>query len=404
MQDRVKQEADIDCNLNRQRILFFHNTLPEYRIGWFIELDKQADIDFIFTNEKLNEKDYGFKIEYDKIKKLNCTFLTDGRCGFKELKKLMRMVKRYDFVELPPIDSLREAIYSAYIVRVCKKAGVRTGYFWEKWEAPVCYQPLERRIKNLILRIIPRAIYKHVDLIFSVGRKNREYFLSNGIDEKRICWIPDVSETPDCEFIDIREIYNIPKTSTLILYLGRLMPQKGVTKLIESFAQLDRDIQYRSFLLIAGDGDDLKECRSLAQKLDVKNIAFAGAVNPAERGNYFEQCDIFVYPVTYYMGWVDVWGLTINEAVQHGKAVIATDAVGSAYELIEDGVNGYRVEPGNVEQLRDAIKKVMKLGITESVRKKDEELINCYCFENMAETFINHIAKISKRRDEWQKY
>ena len=274
------------------KILFFHNTLPEYRIGWFCNLDKIANVDFVFTNEELNKK----------------------------------------------------------------------------------------------------AIYKHVDLIFSVGRKNKEYFLSNGINKQKICWIPDVSETPECDFVDIREKYNIPKDSKLILFLGRLMPQKGVTDLITAFSMLDKDIQDSSFLLVAGNGDDMENCKKLAQKFTIKNVTFVGTVNPTDRGNFFKQCDIFVYPVAYYKGRVDVWGLTVNEAIQHGKVVIATDAVGSAYELIEDGVNGYRVEPGNVELMKNALECSMDEAIKESAIQKDAELFNEFNYINMAKKYIDAIV------------
>ena len=110
--------------------------------------------------------------------------------------------------------------------------------------------------------------------------------------------------------------------------------------------------------------------------------------------NYFKQCDIFVYPVTYESGWVDVWGLTINEAVQHGKIVIATDAVGSAYELITDGVNGYRVKPDSVEALKDAILKVDKNDMTESAKKEDAVLMKKFNYENMAREYLEIVDEV----------
>ena len=39
-------------------VLFFHNTLPEYRIGWFEALSERVNVEFVFTNEKQNEKDH----------------------------------------------------------------------------------------------------------------------------------------------------------------------------------------------------------------------------------------------------------------------------------------------------------------------------------------------------------
>ena len=373
-------------------ILFFHNTLPEYRIGCFDNLAKRANVEFVFTNEKQNEKDYGFKIEYEKAKKMRCIFLPEGNKGIQELRQIIKNVEKYDFVELPPMDSVREVIYSAYIIYKCRRKSVKTGYFWEKWDAPLEKQPMKRRIKNFILRIIPGIIYKQVDVIFSTGKKNREYFVSNGVNENKIVWIPDVSETPECEYCDLREMYRIPTDSKIILYLGRMLPQKGVQNLIKAYAMLDEDIKNANYLMIAGDGENLENCRALAKKLKIKNITFVGSVKPSIRGNYFSQCDIFVYPVTYFKGRVDVWGLTINEAVQHGKIVIATDAVGSAYELIENGINGYRIEPDNIKQLNNALMMTLDPKIVETTRKKDEELTKLFNFEMMAKLYIRAIV------------
>lgn len=300
-------------------------------------------------------------------------------------------MEKYDFVELPPIDSIREVIYSAYIIYKCRKKNVNTGYFWEKWDAPIEKQPLMRRIKNLVLRIIPGVIYKQVNVIFSTGKKNREYFISNGVNKNKIVWIPDVSETPECEYSDLRKKYTIPSESKIILYLGRILQQKGVQNLIEAYALLCSDVKDSSYLLIAGDGENLENCKKLAEKLKIKNIKFVGSVRPSIRGNYFSQCDIFVYPVTYFKGWVDVWGLTINEAIQHGKIVIATEAVGSAYELIENGVNGYQIEPDNIEQLKDALMMSLDSKMMEKARSKDKDLRKQFNFEMMAELYIKAI-------------
>ena len=385
---QIQNRSTASTSLN---ILFFHNTMPEYRIGWFCELAKKANVDYVFTNEDLNKKDYGFEIEYDRAKKLKCTFLSNGVVGFYELTKIIDNIEKYDFVELPPLDSIREVVYSAYIVFKCKTKNVKIGYFWEKWDAPINEQPLSRRFKNLILRNVPGKIYRRADLIFSVGTKSKDYFLSNGVQEEKIRIIPDASETPNCESINIREKYNIPNSSKVILYLGRMMKQKGVEVLIEAFSSLDVETKKNSYLLIAGDGENLENCKKLSRKLQIRNIKFVGSVNPSIRGNYFKQCDIFVYPVIYYKGRVDVWGLTLIEAIQYGKVIIATDAVGSSYELIEDGVNGFRIEAGNVKAMRNAIICAMSESMKLQASKKDMELFQMYNYNNMAQKYIDAV-------------
>lgn len=380
-------------NAHRLKLLFFHNTLPEYRIGWFQCLAKRADVDFVFTNEKLNKKDYGFDIEYERTSNLNCTFLSDKLKGFAELIKLMKGIDTYDFVELPPIDSLKEVIYSLYIVYTCKKNKVKIGYFWEKWEAPKDKQPIKRRLKNYILRVIPGSIYKKADVIFSVGQMNKRYFISNGVQENKIAWLPDVSETPNCEYVDIREKYNISE-KTLIMCLGRVMRQKGARHLIDAFALIPTQICQNMHLIIAGDGEDLLECKNLAARSGLGNITFTGSVDPAIRGNYFSQCDIFVYPVSYYKGWVDVWGLTVNEAIQHGKPVIATNAVGSAYELIKHGVNGFMLDASDEKMLPHEIAgAIVKCdeSMASLAKDYDRELAKKYSFENMAKVYLEEV-------------
>lgn len=376
------------------KILFFHNTLPEYRIGWFQNLSQMSNIEYVFTNEKQNMKDYGFEIDYKKMGDLKCRFLSDGKHGFKELQEIVEKIEKYDFVELPPIDSFRETIYSAYIVNKCKKRNVPVGYFWEKWDAPKEKQPLGRKIKNWILRVIPGSIYKHSDVIFSVGKKNREYFISNGVNCEKIKWIPDVSETSSCQYVDIREKYNIPKNSKVIMYLGRMLPQKGVGNLIKAFSTLNPEVKDTSFLLIAGDGEDLNNCQKLAKKLNLKNVIFSGRINPSDRENYFAQCDIFVYPVIYFKGRVDVWGLTLNEAMQHGKILIATDAVGSAYELIKNGINGFRVEAGNIKELKDALASAVLTSMETKAQREDDELRKIYNYQNMAKEYLQGVASV----------
>lgn len=114
-------------------------------------------------------------------------------------------------------------------------------------------------------------------------------------------------------------------------------------------------------------------------------------MNPSIRGNYFKQCDIFGYPVIYYRGRVDVSGLTLNEAIQYGKVLIATEAVGSSYELIENGVNGFKIEAGNAESMRDALVCSMNESIKESAAQKNAELFKKFNYINMAPKYINAI-------------
>ena len=372
-----------------------HNSIPEYRIEWFKKLSCLSSIKFVFTNESLVKKIYKYNIDYNRIKDLDYVIIEKGIKGLNSFFKILNEIKYYDFVELPAVDSFNEYWKSFFILLQCKRLRIPMGYFWEKWESPIAKQPIKRKIKNFILGTAAKSIYRHADIIFAGGSRSKEYFLKKGIKSSKIFVLPNTSETPLTEYINLKEKYNISYEKKIILYFGRIMKEKGLDVLLKAYALLDEQSKKESFILVAGDGKYKSECEDIANRLMIRNIKFVGMVSPNKRRNFFEQCDVFVFPGTFYNGCVDVWGLTINEAIQHGKIVISTNAVGSAIDLVENDVNGYIVEAENIEELKKALFKVLNSKeIIDRAIRKDKELMKIYSFENMANSYINIIKKM----------
>lgn len=373
------------------KILFIHNTLPEYRIPWFIKMNDLCEIKYIFTNEDLNKKIYSNDIDYKKIEQLEYEFLTSGLNGFKQMIGIIKSLNEYDYVELPPVDSLKEFLVSVMIVMKCKMSKVRCAYFWEKWEAPKDYQPFKRKIKNYILGLCAKIIYLQCDTIFASGSRSKEYFLSNNAIKEKVFTIPDHSESPICNIECLKKIYNIDENKIIILYFGRIMEEKGLDILISALAILHN--KQNVHLIVAGDGLYKLQCVELSKHLNLENITFTGYIHPNNRKNYFSQCDIFVLPGTFRNGWVDVWGLTLNEALKENKFIISTDAVGSAFDIIKNGKNGYRVKAGSVENLANAIDKVIERGDNRQKESTNQSLNEFFSYENMAATYINTLLE-----------
>lgn len=375
------------------KLFFAHNSLPEYRLAWFKEMSKKSQVQFVITNPELAKKLYTTDGEKYLNDELDCIFLDNGIKGYKQLVSTLRK-DIFDFYELPPIDSLGEFFKSIIILCYAKKNDKKIGYFWEKWEAPIKYQTLKMIIKNKILGVTARSIYRHADIIFSPGSKNREYFINNGVKSNKIVWIPDCCEIPSSEYKNIREMYNIPKEAKLFLYFGRIIKQKGLDVLIEAFGKLDYSERKKTFLLVVGDGPFREQCEQLSIMLNIDNIKFCGRVEPHDRFNYFNQCDIFVHPGTFYEGRTDVWGLTLNEAVQCGKIIISTDAVGSAYDLISNGKNGYIVKAGEINELQLAMLDILRDNdLPQKAKLKNKEIFIKYNSINMASKYIDGCKK-----------
>ena len=134
-----------------------------------------------------------------------------------------------------------------------------------------------------------------------------------------------------------------------ILYLGRLVPIKGVSLLIDAVSGLDGVT-----LSIAGDGPLRSALESQARRASIP-IRFLGAIAPRDRRDVFREADLFVLPsIASKSGRSEGLPLTLLEAMAAGVPVIASNTGGVA-ELITDRRNGLLFPPEQVHALRTCI-------------------------------------------------
>jgi glycosyltransferase involved in cell wall biosynthesis len=132
-----------------------------------------------------------------------------------------------------------------------------------------------------------------------------------------------------------------------LLCVGRLIPIKGHIVLLRAFAQARRQVPSLR-LDIAGRGPLEPALRALAKELGIQDgVRFLGYVAPIQRA--IEDAAAVVVPS---MG--EGFGMVALEAMERARPVIAAE-IGGLGELVEDGVTGYLVPPGEAEPLADAI-------------------------------------------------
>jgi glycosyltransferase involved in cell wall biosynthesis len=144
-----------------------------------------------------------------------------------------------------------------------------------------------------------------------------------------------------------------------ILSLGRLVAKKGVSTLIKAIAPLLKaEGLWR--LVIAGDGPERRILEEISDKFGVSDrIEFLGSVKWRETPALFADADVFVLPsIVDIDGNVDGLPTTILEAMATGLPIVASN-VGGVSLVIEEGVNGLLVEPGNEVALREAISRLL---------------------------------------------
>lgn len=376
---------------NNNKVLFFTNTPPEYRIPLYQILTSLYPITFIFTELDLAKKIYKCDLDNDKMKKIRYHELPKKGGIFKDIRNII-LEDGVKCVVIPPLDSLRESIYAYWIFSWAKWTGKKTIYFWGKWESSSKMQPITKWLKNMLQRVVARPIIKKSDYTLGYGVKACEYLVKNGAKKDKCEKVFYSSMSPKCEQTNWKKKYNIPEEKKCVLYFGRVIEKKGLRYLIEAFNELDEKVKSQLWLVIVGDGPDKKQLEDYSKELGLKNITWVGYIHPNIRYNYFSQCEIFVLPTYYYKGSVEAWGMTMNEAMQCGEILIATEAVGSAYELINKK-NGYIVKAGDSHSLSRALEDALTKKNRDDVKQENDRLLGIYNYQNSANKFMTIFEK-----------
>lgn len=139
------------------------------------------------------------------------------------------------------------------------------------------------------------------------------------------------------------------QTGRRLLYTGRLAAVKGLPILLEGLATLK--VTYPEMLLtIVGDGPDRAQLEQMTVQLGLtENVDFVGYQSQAKVRQYMQETDVFVLP-----SFAEGVPVSLMEALAAGVPVVTTQIAGVS-ELVEDGVSGYLVPPGNTALLAERI-------------------------------------------------
>lgn len=146
----------------------------------------------------------------------------------------------------------------------------------------------------------------------------------------------------------IKEEYNNKK---IIFAIGRHVKYKGFEYLLEAMKTVDNTV-----LLLGGQGPLTEKFKNYIKENNLQDkIKLLGKIKDTELDDYYEACDIFVLPSILQS---ETFAVVQLEAMKHGKPVINTNLGTGVNYVSIDGKTGLTVEPGNVEQLAEAINKL----------------------------------------------
>lgn len=157
-----------------------------------------------------------------------------------------------------------------------------------------------------------------------------------------------------------------------IIFVGRLIKNKGVADLIEAMKQLPE-----GELLIVGDGPDRERLETLAQGL---RVTLVGQVDPSTVIDYLKQARVLVLPSRLGDGFPNV----ILEAMACGVPVVATSIAGIP-DLVRHQETGYLFEVGDIKQMATYINQILKDdNLWEKLGKRSLEVVQSYSWDIIA--------------------
>jgi glycosyltransferase involved in cell wall biosynthesis len=193
------------------------------------------------------------------------------------------------------------------------------------------------------------------------GKASSEYLQAFGLSQKSIVTAPNAvdnnffaleSANARTRAAEIREKLKLP--SRFILFVGRLVPEKGIFDLLSAYAAFEPDIRCEIGLVFAGDGISRAELALRAKNISPGMICFPGFAQREELAALYALAEVLVLPTHS-----DTWGLVVNEAMACGLPIMVSNIAGCAADLVENGWNGCLVPPHDEKALSGALRLVL---------------------------------------------
>jgi glycosyltransferase involved in cell wall biosynthesis len=240
-----------------------------------------------------------------------------------------------------------------------------------------------------------RRLYHSADAVVTYGPHVSAYVRERGARNVHVApqsvdnefWgAPDVTPASDT---------HLPAADRMrFLFVGRPVPEKGLDVLLEAWRSLRADALA---LVLVG------AAQAAAGLRGSEPVVSLGPLAPERLREVYAGCDVLVVPSRATRTFREPWGLVVNEAMNRGLAVIASDSVGAAAGgLVRDGHNGIVVPSADPGALRRAIE---RLGADPALRSRFGEAgrrdVHEYSHEAWAEGFSKALAAVGVSRGRW---
>lgn len=245
-------------------------------------------------------------------------------------------------------------------------------------------------LKALLKTVFLKWVYKHIDHAFYVGANNRAYFKKYGLKDVQLSFVPHAvdnnrfAEERKNEVVLLKNQLGINDSECVVLFAGKLEEKKAPQLLFEAFVSLNRSDVH---LLFVGNGPLEEQLKYMAN--GKPNVHFVDFQNQSRMPVMYQVCDLFCLPSG---GPNETWGLAVNEAMACARAVLLSDMVGCAADLVANGLNGEVFKAGNLKALTEKLQQLTKdKSLLLKYGKQSQHIIADWNFTNAAKAMEKKI-------------
>jgi glycosyltransferase involved in cell wall biosynthesis len=248
-----------------------------------------------------------------------------------------------------------------HIIKRCPDIVVAEGFF--KWSTTAvaarithriplvfCYERTAHTERNAqaYRTLYRRLAVRLADGVCCNGSLCAEYVQRLGVPERLITTGHMAADTAGLKMqlkrpnagANTKKNVGMEESDLLLLYVGQLIPRKGLKEFLEGWAIFEKSSAERCRLVIIGDGAQRKELEGLIQDTRLNRVSIIGPVDYGRIGRWYAAADVLVMPTLE-----DNWSLVVPEAMACGLPIVCSKYNGCWPELVHPGRNGWIFDP-----------------------------------------------------------
>lgn len=373
--------------MNKKNILYVISHPIQYQAPLLRLISESPDIDIsviFYWNKAVNAYfDSGFQqhVQWDVplLSGYSHQYLSDAaksKNPFKKLWTLWKIIdrKKYDVVWTHGYAD----IYTLSAILFSKLKKIKT---WARGESVLFSDTKNSVIQKIKRKILFRMLDPLVHRYLAIGTENKNFYLAQNISPQKIVLCPYSVDNhffrtkfleAQHKMADLKKSLNMDPEHPVILYAGKFMTRKYPIDLLKAHCVVCQNTtMLHPYLLFIGTGETLDEVQAYSSP-HPHYVRFLGFKNQSELPAYFALADIFVLPSVH-----ENWGLVVNEAMNAECAIIVSDQVGCAADLVKHEINGYIYPARDIQMLAHYLKQLTEnRALCEKMKKNSVEIIS----------------------------